>query len=426
MTEKYKYPPRDNLLMDVVDLERLTFMRRNGEFLLHDPERPVWFKIPPMGALLLIVLREKDYPTFFVKELLNTTEERAEEILNEFVGSLERKMKDIPPRKQERGLNVEANLTTSCTLKCRYCYLSYVSSKLLTTHQWMGIVDSAAQLNLNQLTFSGGEPLLREDLFEIATFAHDLPLRTHLLSNGLIPKSRLSLLAQCFDSVQISIDGFSQTQEYLRGAPFDVVIENMKALVQLGIPLKAGITLTSVNISEVLPLIQWLSSNGITQFHLSLFKEVGKGRNHPELSPSAEAVVRLFLEILELGLNVDTLFHLMPRRFEKKVTCGAGTEVLSIMPDGDVYPCDALISKEFFCGSAVHEELPDIYANSPTLEKLRTITVDTSALCSVCDFRYLCGGGCISESFLKKGKIELPGPDCVFRKRFYEEFIWIA
>lgn len=411
--------------MITLDMENVTVMKRNGKFLLYDPTQPTWFKISPLAALVVLFLQEEEYTIPFIAELLGTSQEYAEKIVTEFIENVEEKTKNAAYR-SKKGLDIEINVADSCSLECKYCYFLYNSQRVLTTEEWMEIVDSAAHLHPERIIFSGGEPLCREDLFEIGKYAKHLHLKTHLLSNGIIPKSTLPSIARYFDSVQISIDGFPATQKFLRGASFEVVTATMKELVRLGVPLKAGITLTSVNIYEAVPLIQWLSEMGVDMFHISLFKEVGKGKNYPHFKPNPDAVVRLFLEMLRLDLNVDTLFHLMPRRSEKKKYCGAGKEIVSVMPDGDVYPCDALISKEFFCGSALHEDLSDIYVNSSTLNRVRKVTVEDSSICGSCDFRYLCGGGCIAESFFKKGKADVPGPDCEFLKRFYEEIIWIA
>lgn len=422
MTETFFNTFLHSLLMHGFDVKHVTILKRNGEFLLYDPTAPAWVRIPPLGALMVAALTQGSSLDFLKK---SPSLECSEKILNDFLENVREKMRHEPQNK-EKGTDIEINLTESCSFKCKYCYFSYKSRKNLKIEEWKDIIDSAAQLHPDRLIFSGGDPLLREDLFEIAKFAHDQSLKTHLVSSGIIPQEKLSSVAAWFDSVQISIDGFPKTQRYLRGVPFERVMKNMKELICLGVPLKAGITLTSINIGEVVPLVETLTKNGICRFHLSLFKEVGRGKNHPELKPRPKAVVALFLRMLQLAVDVDTLFHLMPKQSEKRENCGAGREILSVMPDGDVYPCDALISKEFLCGSALREDLVDIYRESPVLKMLRAQTVESSPICSSCDFRYLCGGGCIGESFSQTGTVEIPGPDCTFLKQFYEEFIWIA
>lgn len=425
LIEKYMYVYFNFMPMNNVDVENLKILEKNGEFILCDFEKSNWLKISPVTAVLILKFKEEQYPLTFLTQLFDTSKENLREILSNFIGELE-KFIYAQCRNEKKGVAIEINVADSCSLECKYCYFVHKVENLLSTEEWKKIIDSAAHLNPCQVIFSGGEPLLRRDLFEIAQAAQNLSLKTHLITNGCIPRSSLPHISKNFDSVQVSIDGFSETQRYLREAPFETVVKNMEVLSQSGIELKAGITLTSVNINEVVPLMQYLSERGITRFHISLFKELGRGKEHPYLRPSFDQMVGLFLVIKELNLGVDTLFHMMPRRLEKKENCGAGKEIISIMPDGAVYPCDALISKEFFCGSALHEDLADMYRDSPVLETMRKLTVKDYPVCSSCDVRYMCGGGCVGESFFCQGKLEGPGPDCTFLKKFYGEFIWVV
>ena len=323
-------------------------------------------------------------------------------------------------------LDVELKLTPTCSGRCVYCYYTYTCDIVLTPSQWKSIIASAVEMHPDRLIFSGGDPVQYEGFCDIALYARELSLSTHLLSNGLIPENSIPDISAGFDSIQISIDGFERTQQTLRGIPFHKVITSIEQLVDEGVPVTAGITLTALNIDEVLPLIEYLSQKGVNTFHISLLKEIGNAQTCNTLRAAPDAIVALFKKLYEQEDTVDTLYHLLPRKLKKKYNCGAGTEILSIMPDGEVYPCDALINPKFSCGSALEKELNDIYLNSSILHTLRNLTVEQLSPCDTCIYRYICGGGCIGEAVAQWNRVSIFQRDCEFLKKFYEEFMWIT
>jgi radical SAM protein with 4Fe4S-binding SPASM domain len=85
--------------------------------------------------------------------------------------------------------------------------------------------------------------------------------------------------------------------------------------------------------------------------------------------------------------------------------CQAGIRVLSIDPIGNIYPCQSLHKKEFLCGNILHDDLKEIYRESEVLRNCRRITAETKIICSECDLKYICGGGCKALAYNLYGNL---------------------
>jgi radical SAM protein with 4Fe4S-binding SPASM domain len=410
--------------MNMQTIKRLKIYNERGKFLLYDPETPNWIRIPPLAVPIILRIEEKDLIITLIRRLFPEADDPAS-ILNHLYTVIKKITKN-EPQKDDQALDIEINLTDRCALNCTYCYYAYESAFSLKKEEWIDIITSASQLNPDRIVVSGGDPLLRKDVFDIALHAKDLSLSPHLVSNGLMTKNEAEKIIHNFSSIQISIDGFDEIQRYLRGISLDKVMEYLPFFIYEDISLSVGITLTSLNIDQVIPFIHYLNEIGVDQIHVSIFKPLGRGKENSYLNPTPEQLISFFLEVVHDELNVDTLFHMMPERRKKKKTCGAGSEVISVMPDGTVFPCDALIQREFSCGSALNEDLATIYEESSVLHMVRNISVESSEICSSCDFRYLCGGGCIGETFSQRGSLTIPGENCSFLKKFYRKFLWVS
>jgi radical SAM protein with 4Fe4S-binding SPASM domain len=403
--------------------ESVTIMERDKGFLLFDPSVPKWKRVSPIVALCILLTQKGDNVMDQIDLYPGFSPDTLQDLINSALSSFKKERKD---QEIHHPLDIEFNLTHTCSGECIYCYFTYTCDYVLNAFEWKSIIESAVHLHPDRIIFSGGDPLLYDGIYDVAQYAQEFSLKTHLLSNGLIPEEMIPDISTSFDSVQVSIDGFETTQSNLRRIPLHKVITSIKCLLDYGIPVTAGITLTSLNIDEILPLIEYLSTTGVDKFHISLFREIGKGKENPHLRAPPDAIVALFLKLFELEMNVDTLYHLLPIKSRKKYNCGTGKEIISIMPDGHVYPCNALIEPEFSCGSALKTNLEDIYLNSSVLHTLRNLTVEHFQPCNTCKYKYVCGGGCIGECFAHYEKIGVFQPECEFLKKFYQEFIWIT
>ncbi len=170
------------------------------------------------------------------------------------------------------------NTTRRCNLRCLHCYLDsedidYAGE--LTTEQAKAMIDDLAEMGSPVLLFSGGEPFLRKDLFELGEYTIAKGIRAVISSNGtLIDKEKAKRVAEVgFSYVGISIDGARKTHDYFRqkeGA-FDAAIKGIENCLEHGV--KAGVRLT-VNqhnykdLSEVLDIVEKYKIPRFCMYHL--------------------------------------------------------------------------------------------------------------------------------------------------------------
>ena len=145
-------------------------------------------------------------------------------------------------------------ITHRCNLKCKHCSAATrrIDEREINTDEAKGVIDQLAEAGVCWLLFSGGEPLLREDFFELAHYAVDKGLAIGLASNGtLITKEigkRLKKIG--FYSIQISLDGArAETHDSFRDVPgcFDKAIEGIKNCIDAGIEISVAPTITNSN-----------------------------------------------------------------------------------------------------------------------------------------------------------------------------------
>ncbi len=191
------------------------------------------------------------------------------------------------------------HLTHACNLRCTYCYFDAgeAMENELSLDELRSLFKEIVLLAPRKIVLTGGEPLLRSDLFDIAhSFRKvdpDKRIRLCLISNGLLIENQKALLiAEIFDEVRISIDGPKEVNDRLRGnGAFDGAMKAINHLKSAGAYPSVSITVTRKNINHLSTFLSFLLTEGITrEFHLAPFRPVGRGGQHPDLTyPSQEA-----------------------------------------------------------------------------------------------------------------------------------------
>ena len=176
------------------------------------------------------------------------------------------------------------NLTRRCNLKCRHCYT--VSANVdfpgeLTHAQAMTTLDDLGDFGIPALILSGGEPLDRRDLFEIARAARDKVRMLALSTNGTqIHGETADRVAEIgFDYVGISIDGIGKTNDWFRGVDgaFADALRGVRECKKRGIKVGLRFTLTRDNAAQLPDLLQLCDDEGVDKFYLSHLVYAGRG-----------------------------------------------------------------------------------------------------------------------------------------------------
>ncbi|WP_456448360.1 heme d1 biosynthesis radical SAM protein NirJ [Thiolapillus sp.] len=195
--------------------------------------------------------------------------------------------KPLGPKRNPPGPVVIWNLIRRCNLTCKHCYSISADTDFpneLSTEQVFGVMDDLKQFGVPVLILSGGEPLLRPDIFDIAHRAKDMGFYTALSTNGtLIDDSNMEKIAEVgFDYLGISIDGIRETHDKFRrkeGA-FDASLAALRRCHDLGIKVGLRFTMTQDNAAELPQLLQLMDDEGIDKFYFSHLNYAGRGNKN--------------------------------------------------------------------------------------------------------------------------------------------------
>lgn len=203
------------------------------------------------------------------------------------------------------------NLTRRCNLTCRHCYAFAADHPFpneLTPDEALTVVADLDAAGVRVLVLSGGEPVLRPDLFAIAAAAQARGMYVALSSNGTLIDAPLAdrIAAQGFDYVGISIDGLEATHDRFRrqeGA-FRASLAAIDRLVGLGVKVGLRLTLTRDNAAELPEVLDLMAERGVAKFYLSHLNYAGRGGANRGDS-AHHAMTRAALDLLIARAHAD-------------------------------------------------------------------------------------------------------------------------
>jgi radical SAM protein with 4Fe4S-binding SPASM domain len=179
------------------------------------------------------------------------------------------------------------NLVRRCNLTCKHCYSLSADKAFageLTTDEAFSVMDDLKRFRVPVLILSGGEPLLRPDIFELAQHAKAMGFYVALSSNGtLINEKNIAAIAACdFDYVGVSLDGMAAIHDQFRrmAGAFQKSLHGIRLCRERGIKLGVRFTLTRDNAGDLPALLQLVEDEGIARFYLSHLNYAGRGNKH--------------------------------------------------------------------------------------------------------------------------------------------------
>lgn len=276
---------------------------------------------------------------------------------------------------ENRGPLVVWNVTRRCNLECRHCYYpsdAAAEDRELGLEQGMRLIADLKAAEVPVLLFSGGEPLLREELFAWATGAKALGIQPVLSTNGTLITDRVAskLVDAGFAYVGVSLDGTEQTHDAFRGerGAFQRSVAGLREAKKVGLRTGVRFTVTADNLAELPRVLEFVEAEGIPRFCLYHLVYSGRGSELREQDLTVEQRRRMldFLiertldwhrrgvqaEILTVDNHADGAYiagyvrRNMPERLEEvrglmemHGGCSAGTKFASIDAAGNVHPC---------------------------------------------------------------------------------------
>lgn len=310
-------------------------------------------------------------------------------------------------------------ITAACNLRCLHCVVG-AGTRLeeeLSTSRCLELAEELAAFGVENIAFSGGEPLIHPDFFTIAEKVRKLGMTIQVATNGTLITPQIAHDLMNLDAqVQVSLDG-SKPEVYNILRPgqkaFTRCIEGIQALVAEGHKVTIGTVLSTINLKDIPAIVALTEQLGATAFRLIPFVPKGRGQLHKDmevpLAQVKEVVQYLhemreqtglqispleFEEMLDGGVCPDSLVPEMPLK------CGGAVEYGTITPTGEVLTC------HFFEGVRADNirsaSFRDVWYRSRFLNYFRSLRVsDLHGHCSACTWLPRCAGSCRAVNYAK-------------------------
>ncbi len=275
-------------------------------------------------------------------------------------------------------------ITNRCTSECEYCVSHGDKEDYLSTDDALSIINKLKGLGIETLSFTGGEPLLRKDIFTLLRHAESLDIRTIINTNGMICKESIfrNLFQAGLDALTFSLDGVTaETHEaFRRKTSFDLLLESIRTAVALRNKHKyktrilTNTVITKRNVSDLEAIAHLAKSLGVDRNHFQLVwkpKSFNNGEMpKPFISDAdfkskfgfADPDIRLLKQASD---TIQRIPNSIPKKFigmfqdfymhskkVKELECFAGRAFIYVDKKGDLYPC-GLYPSQF--GSILHE-----------------------------------------------------------------------
>jgi radical SAM protein with 4Fe4S-binding SPASM domain len=299
------------------------------------------------------------------------------------------------------------NVTRKCNLKCSHCYINASPSEYtdeLTTEEGKRLIDQICEVSHPLLILSGGEPILRKDIYELIEYGAKKGLRMGLGSNGTLINDFVAkkLKQSGISTVSISIDShIPENHDDFRGVKgsWRKAVGAIQALRENGVLVQVNTTLTQQNYDEIDDIMSLAEKLGVENFHLFFLVPTGRGKKIADITPAMyeEMINNTFAKTARHRLNVKPSCAPQFMRIAKDMNldmrqwvrgCMAGLYYCRVYPNGEITPCPYLPIK---LGNTREKSFKDIWFNAEVFKKIRDFD-SLKGKCGVCDYRNLCGG----------------------------------
>jgi radical SAM protein with 4Fe4S-binding SPASM domain len=227
----------------------------------------------------------------------------------------------VPKSSSERRPVTAWNITRTCNLKCIHCYTDSDAKDYageLTTEQGKKLIEDLADFNIPALLFSGGEPLIRPDVFELVDHAKKQNLRCTLSTNGVLITEEVAkkIKESGFVYVGISLDGIGEINDLFRGkeGAFKKAMRGFRNCVAVGQRTGLRLTLTRHNYENLHQIFDFIEAEGIQRACFYHLVYAGRGRGianedltHEETRHAMDIIMERTDEMHKRGLHKDIL-----------------------------------------------------------------------------------------------------------------------
>ncbi len=350
--------------------------------------------------------------------------------------SLNEKENSTPPLRM-----VAWELTRSCNLSCSHCRASAEMGPYpgeLTREDVLRVMDEIASFSQPIIIMTGGEPLLRSDIFELSRYGTDRGLRMVMATNGTLITEEIvkKMKDSGIQRISISLDGpDAKTHNAFRKTEgsFEGSIRGIEMAKRAKLEFQINTTVTQANLHLLADILRLAVDLGAVAHHIFLLVPTGRGRDLKDQEITAldyERALHWFYEQKEkvpLQLKATCAPHyyrILRQRAKKegkKITsqthgldamtrgCLGGISFCFISHQGQVQPCGYL---ELNCGNVREKPFQEIWEGSEIFKNLRN-TNGYKGKCGRCEFRKVCGG-CRARAYEHFGDYMGEEPYCIY------------
>lgn len=335
-------------------------------------------------------------------------------------------------------------ITRRCNLACVHCRASAGKGPYpneLKTRECLRLLDDIASFSKPVIILTGGEPLLREDIFEVATYGNKKGLRLVMAVNGTLVDETMARKMQDagIQRMSVSIDGATaESHDRFRQVPgaFEGALRGIRIAKKVGLEFQINTTITRHNSQELPAILDLAIDLGAAAHHIFLLVPTGRGKQLIDQQIAAqeyEEILTWFYDQkaqspLHLKATCAPQFYRILRQKARKegknVTyqnfgldattrgCLGGVSFCFISHVGQVQPCGYL---ELNCGNIRENTLEQIWTNSRIFRDLRDFN-GYKGRCGLCEYRKVCGG-CRARAYEMSGDFLAEEPFCSYEPR---------
>ena len=333
-------------------------------------------------------------------------------------------------------------VTGECNLRCIHCHATSgkAAADELTTDEGKKLIDQlAGESEFRTLIYTGGEPLVRPDIFELLRHSQKAGLANIIATNGTLIDEEMAFKLKDHGVVcnAISFDAARRdVHDMVRNKPgsFDLALRAIEATKKAGILLQINTTAMEYNMPHLPELIDFADQSGAGIMLMYQLVAVGRGekiekatlkksanRLLSELISEKQKIAKTIIEpvagpqywpyLLEKGgIRSGLPLKLAGHVFHG---CAAGRGFVYVKANGDVWPCPFV---EVSGGNVREKRFHDIYAHSPLFEDLRRREERLKGLCGECQYKTVCGG-CRGRAHAYSGDYLAEDPRCFIREK---------
>ncbi len=316
-------------------------------------------------------------------------------------------------------LTIDWHITQRCYHACKHCYAAGEQFQgEATPQETIRIIDKILNLKNDfniRVTLTGGEPLLRDDVFEIASLLLENNVPISLTTNGILVRKNITkIINSGIMQIQVSIDGMRSVHDYLRGLnSFDSAIHALRLLKRENLMPSVMTTVNSFNFKQLPEIIDLVRSMNIPLLGIQRFIPVGRGEGFKNLALTPENCRDLLNHVMrkreELKdeiciMTPDPLKVLIDRR--EASCCPIGNNILALTPNGDMLPCCKL---PINLGNLISQDFHEVW-NSKIMDTMRG-GYNLKGKCGHCVHREICRG-CRAAAYAAFGDYLAEDPQC--------------